>query len=119
MKLIDEYQLDLNDICFRVLVYPRNEFSTISSIIPENVKLNPKNFSHILSVIINKNKNGEIVYDFGISPSCYFYNFEDVTLKVNKDSIVSRARYKLMEALERTKSNHILTKNAVALDIGV
>lgn len=100
-------------------MYPRSEFSTVSSLIPSNVKLHPKKFSHILSIIINKHENGETLYDFGISPASYFYNFDDVILKANKDSIVSRARYKLMEALERTQSEHILTKDSVALDIGV
>lgn len=118
-ELIDELQLDLNDIVLRIVVYPKSLLTIISSMLPQSVKLHPKNFTHILSVIVYKDAKGNTLYQYGIAPTEYLYDFDEAISKVNKDSLISRARFKLMEALERTDSLKSLNKQTIALDIGV
>lgn len=118
-QLISECNLNMDSLSFRCVVHPKSLVDSIISVIPQHIRLATKGFSHILSVLVFQDEEGNTSYDFGIAPKEYLFDFDEAIAKVDKDNQISRAQYKLMEALDRTKTKSILTSDSFALDIGV
>lgn len=96
---------------FRVQSFPRAWEHFYAETLPESVQLSPKHFTHVLSVIYESDSR---TLRYGVCPRSQYY-VTDERLTTHEDAI-SRAYYKLIEALGRFPIT--LSADWLSVDVG-